>query len=166
MRNALWVVALVFMAVSFGTAQVTTGTPPHGSFQFSGVDTVNLANLNIHVDVPVVSKAGRGLPFNYTLNFDSSVWYPATVGSSRVWQPVYNWGWRATSEVALGYVSYRTTTGKCFDGEGGWWYATFYYGYVYHDQFGTPHPLNWGSATCDGDGGDGSATDGSGYLFD
>lgn len=56
-------------------AQVATGTPPFGSFS-GGPDVVNNANLNVHLAIPVMNKAGRGMPFYYILTNDSSVWYP------------------------------------------------------------------------------------------
>jgi hypothetical protein len=44
------------------SAQVTTGLPPFGTFSGGPFDTVNNANLNVHFEIPVVNKAGRGLP--------------------------------------------------------------------------------------------------------
>ena len=46
-------------------AQVQTGTPPFGSFSGGPFDTVNNANLDVHFAIPIVNKAGRGLPFYY-----------------------------------------------------------------------------------------------------
>jgi hypothetical protein len=42
-----------------GFAQVTTGTPPLGSFGGGPFDIVNEANLNVHFAIPVIHKAGR-----------------------------------------------------------------------------------------------------------
>ncbi len=69
-------------------AQVPTGTPAFGSFS-EGPDVINLANLNSHLTIPVLHKAGRGVNFSYDLTYDSSVWY--RVGST--WHPVVNFGW-------------------------------------------------------------------------
>src|SRR5579859_5539401 len=58
-----------------GFGQVQTGLPALGSFQQVGPLTINLANLNAHLSIPIVSKAGRGIPFNYALTYDNSaVW--------------------------------------------------------------------------------------------
>lgn len=108
---AVFVVTLFFCGNCF--SQVATGTPPFGSFGGGPFDTVNLGNLNIHLSVPIRHKAGRGIPFSYDLNYDNSVWYPAGVSGSQVWTPVYNWGWRAVTEMAVGYMSYSSFSGIC-----------------------------------------------------
>jgi RHS repeat-associated protein len=104
---------------------------------------IDLANLNVHLDIPVVNKAGRGgMNFTYDLNYDSSVWYPVGASGSQVWTPVSNWGWRGVTEIETGYVSYSSvTTPWCL-------HAGEYYGqqitdsnWVYHDQFGISHPF-------------------------
>src|SRR5437763_16778075 len=103
---------LLALALSFegltaeiASAQVPTGTPPLGSFG-GGPDVINLANLNSHIDIPVLRRPGRGTNFTYDLSYDSSVWYPVTSGGVTSWQPVTNWGWRGQTESATGYISY------------------------------------------------------------
>ena len=64
---------------------------------------INLANLNAHIDVPVIHKAGRGMAFTYDLVYDSSVWTPVTVGSTTTRQPTANWGWGASTQLETGY---------------------------------------------------------------
>jgi hypothetical protein len=64
---------------SFG--QVPTGTPPMSSLS-GGPDVVNLANLNTHIAIPILSKSGRGLPFTFNLTHDSSIWYPVTASGT------------------------------------------------------------------------------------
>jgi hypothetical protein len=91
-------------------AQPATGLPPFGSFSGGTFDTVNNGNLNVHFQIPIGNKAGRGTPFAYTLTYDSSVWYP----TGGVWMPVYNWGWKAATAVALtGSVSYGSSPQSC-----------------------------------------------------
>jgi hypothetical protein len=63
----LVVSVVIFAPPSF--AQVSTGTPPFGSFA-SSPDTVSLANGNVELTIPVLNKAGRGLPFNYSLSYN------------------------------------------------------------------------------------------------
>jgi hypothetical protein len=79
------------------SAQITTGTPPFGSFG-GGPDVINLANLNAHWTIPVLHKPGRGMNFTYDLSYDTSVWYPVTSGGTTTWQPAGNWGWSGTNE--------------------------------------------------------------------
>src|ERR1022692_1956253 len=99
-RLALFASALA-LAASSGFAQnpPTTGLPPLGSFAGGPFDTVNLANLNTHFSIPVFSRPGVGIPFSYSLSYDSLVWVPVPGGQ---WQPVSNWGWRAVTEAATG----------------------------------------------------------------
>ena len=79
--------ATALLLVSGGAfAQVATGPVPFGSFS-GGPDAVNNANLNVHLSVPVLVKAGRGLPLNYTLDYDNSVWWPAPSGADRSTRP-------------------------------------------------------------------------------
>jgi hypothetical protein len=127
------IMAVIFLT-SMATSQTATGTPPFGSFGGGPFDTVNLANLNVHFAIPVLHKAGRGIPFNYDLTYDSSVWYPSSCsGGTPCWLPVPNWGWRGTTEVTTGYVSYQdtvTTVGSCEKDS---------YAYFYHDPLGVSH---------------------------
>lgn len=76
---------VIAVAVSAGVnAQVATGTPPYGSFSQGTFDTVNLANLNVHFAIPILSKPGRGVPFHYAMDYESSIWVPTNVNSSVV----------------------------------------------------------------------------------
>ncbi len=83
---------VAFLAAQPASAQVITGTPPYGSFS-GGPDVVNNASLNVHLSVPAVNKAGRGLSFTNTLSYDSSIWYPAGTSGSQYWAQLPNWGW-------------------------------------------------------------------------
>ena len=57
----------LFLFDAAATSQPVTGLPPFGSFSGGPFDTVNNANLNVHFEVPVFSRAGRGLSFSYSL---------------------------------------------------------------------------------------------------
>src|SRR5580658_8609493 len=89
----------LFLFDAAAMSQPATGLPPFGSFSGGPFDTVNNANLNVHFEVPVFSRAGRGQSFSYSLGYDSSVWYPVTSGSTTVWTPVTNWGWTGITQV-------------------------------------------------------------------
>src|SRR5438876_1710984 len=86
-------------------AQLATGVPAFGSFS-GGPDIVNNANLNVHLPIPVISKAGRGLPFTYTLTYDSTVWSQYWSSGSYYWN-YSNSGWAGISEASTGYISYQ-----------------------------------------------------------
>src|SRR5208283_2514973 len=130
-------VLLIFAVVQLH-AQVQTGTPSFGSFA-GGPDTINLANLNVHLTIPVLHKAGRGTNFSYDLNYDSSIWYPVTSGSTTSWQLVSSSslpGWQS-SKNGQSYVGYSTnfSSGQCTNNGTTWytWTNTSYGSFYYND---------------------------------
>jgi len=152
------VIRFVFLAalVAFFLRQVsaqtapTTGTPPFSTVAGSP-DAVNVANLNVHVPIPILHKAGRGLDFTYDYSNDSSVWYQILISGTPTWQPVYNLGWRAQTEAATGYASYQgATITNCSSGGQKTGTEVSYTGWIYHDQFGIPHPVTGTSQTLSG----------------
>ena len=164
----LVVVSLPFAASS----QVATGLPPFGSFGGGPFDTVNNANLNVHMQVPVFSRTGRGTNFSYSLGYDSAVWSPA----GGVWSPAANWGWAGITQVQTGYITYVTGGGSCTEYPNPTYTWTVWGNFVYYDSFGAAHPFpnvqltNWTSGTghCGGPINNvpsGSTIDGSGYQI-
>src|SRR5215469_4923816 len=91
-------ILIVIVIAGFASAQVSIGSTPFGSFGGGPFDVINLGNLNVHFTIPVLHKAGRGVPFAYDLNYDSSIWTPVTSNGTKQWQPDANWGWRGTTE--------------------------------------------------------------------
>ena len=80
MKSHSWLIALfIILATGLASGQVATGTPAFGSYGGGPFDTVNLGNLNVHFSIPILHKAGRGMPFNYDLSYDSSVWTSGSV---------------------------------------------------------------------------------------
>ena len=127
---------------------VVTGNYPHGTFQNLGPETINVGNLNVELTIPVLNKSGRGLPFDYNLVYNSSVWYPTNTGSGAIWEPVQDFGWQGNSdsELETGYISYNevTDTGR-IRGGGGIIYVCpteYYNDFVYHDPFGIAHSFS------------------------
>ncbi len=169
---------IVILLASLASAQVSTGTPPFGSFGGGPYDTVNLGNLDVHFSVPILHKAGRGVPFSYDLSYDSSIWYPATIEGVVQWAPTADWGWTSNSAAVLGRITSATTSktivGKFCDGQ----FATsttYTTTYAYLDSRRGAHPFP-GSTTeteidgaCNstnyGPGFNAMATDGSGYSI-
>src|SRR5260370_11199375 len=149
MRRTLFLIPLMLVFAffsQFANAQVTTGTPPFGSFG-GGPYIINLAILNSHIAIPLLHKAGRGgLNFTYDLSYDSSVWYPVTSGSTQSWQPVPNWGWRGITEAETGSTSASGTNVTCYQCNSfTCWTATgelIYSNWVYHDPWGIPHSFS------------------------
>jgi len=133
--------------VSFG--QVATGTPPLSSFGGGPFDTINLGNLNVHFSVPVLSRAGRGTPFSYSLGYDSSVWSPATSNGITSWGPLSNWGWTVNTPALGGSITTKSGTAKCSNGAGGWYTVNFNRITSYVDPLSTTHPFNLAEDPCD-----------------
>jgi RHS repeat-associated protein len=185
MNAVMRIIAFTFVLVlsaSVLMGQVATGTYPYGTFDSPGFDTINVGNLNVHLDIPILHKAGRGIPFTYDMSYDSLVWTPTSISGAMAWQPVLNWGWRGVTEASTGYVSNTISSSICS-------YETIQVGrnkeqiangwlvtdsnWVYHDAWGVAHPFagsSWvRSSTCSGSGSGGTvgplATDGSGYQF-
>jgi YD repeat-containing protein len=172
LRSLSLTVLILLLAAAVG-AQVQTGTPPFGSFG-GGPDVINLANLNVQIAIPIVAKAGRGVPFSYTLSYDSSAWYPVTSGSTHLWQYVPNFGWRGVTEVTTGYVTYDSFQSGCYGDDGKLHTYTVRDNYAYHDPFGLTHSFEnlmirvgadpWGCSGLSTSGSD-TAVDGSGYAI-
>jgi RHS repeat-associated protein len=166
-----WLAAFIILGVGIASAQVATGTPPFGSFGGGPFDTVNLGNLNVHFSVPILNKPGRGTAFRYDLAYDSSVWTPAVISGSTVWQPAANWGWQGQTEVFTGYITYNVTynpTG-CLNDNGTRTRQTIYTFTNYRDRLGINHSFDVvtlgfcqnSDPTSDSE----TADDGSGYTL-
>src|SRR5579863_6361182 len=161
-------------------AQVATGTPTFNSFGGGPFDTVNLGNLNVYFNIPIVNKAGRGMPFIYNLAYNNSVWSPVIVNGTTTWTPAQAFGWTAQTAVATGYMSVSTVTSNQFHfrpyPQNSYTCSmTTDYNYVYHDPFGVQHPFNTETMQCSGPSqcnnppnqpnATATATDGSGYQL-
>jgi RHS repeat-associated protein len=158
-RSGLYAAHAVLLSVvliGFSAAQVATGTPALGSFA-GGPDIVNLGNLNTHLDIPIVRKAGRGTNFNYDLTYDSSIWKKVTVSGTPTWQPVNTAtvaGWQGLIPAGVSYISSTMTS---YSSQCGYMGQSSYTDYTwtnfyYFDQFGTTHPMSGSGSFIQGDG--------------
>ncbi|MGH9325318.1 MAG: hypothetical protein ACRD2B_01310, partial [Terriglobia bacterium] len=142
--------AWLLLLPGFLAAQVylPTGLPPFGTFAPSPFDTVNLANLNVLFSVPVLKKAGRGIPLNYIFAYNSSVWSPQNPSGGSQWYPTPGFGWNmegdlqgdsfAQQSVFFGSSFYQWTQASCQPPPP---YSTEYYNvygpWFYSDPTGT-----------------------------
>ena len=141
------IIALAWSASTHAQSTPAVGIYPLGSYSGGPFDTINNGNLNAHFSIPVISKRGPTLPFQYALSYDSSVWYPVTVNGTTTWTPVNSkdWGWSAVGENngVGGYVSYAYLSYSCLVNPGNPhpvyfnWYDS--YRFVYHDSAGATH---------------------------
>jgi hypothetical protein len=170
-HKILCLAAGILISSTICSAQVATGTPPFSSIGGGPVDAVNLANLNAHLSVPVINRTGRGIPFGYTLTYDSSVWYPVTSGSTTSWQPVNYWGWGVQTAVATGYITAYMTHANCYTNRMPTGEVQTYSNWEYIDQFAVIHAFSGSTFFKTGSCGSGGtslnavATDGSGYTL-
>ncbi len=136
LRNLL---LLCLLCAPLASSQAVTGTYPFGTYDSKGIDSINIGNLNAHITIPIVQRAGRGMPFSYALAYDSSVWQIAWSGGSEYWEPVQNWGWLGQTVVDTGYLSYSMQTYVCDwpPPKRGSYYV--YSNWVYHDAYGGSH---------------------------
>jgi len=177
LRSMLLIGVLSFFA-GVTSAQVTTGTPKFASIG-GGPDQINLANLNVHLTIPVLHKPGRGLPFDYDITYDSSIWQPVGSSGSQTWEPTNVGGFGFSfSATGKAQVSYAVLLSYCYTQLPPPWGETltgYVYGlyYAYIDAFGTPHGFpgqvddyvgTCGDGSPDYSGSPGTATDGSGYT--
>jgi RHS repeat-associated protein len=137
----LLALALIFegLVATSVSAQVVQGTPPFSSLGGSPADIINLFNLNSHITIPVLHKPGRGLPFDFNLTYDSSIWYPTSSSGSGSWQATPNWGWGA-SATFLGYIHNRASVVQiCSGSDGSVGYSNTFTNWTYYDGANTPH---------------------------
>jgi RHS repeat-associated protein len=159
----LFLAVMLCLSIEGVFAQVATGMQKFGTLGGGPVDTINLGSLNVHFSIPVLHKPGRGLPFNYDLTFDSSIWtrVKATSGgliSGRMWLPLANKGWGGSPLYvgSLDYTSVQPTNGA--------WKAC---GFVYTDGSNAAHRFQ-GCAYFDLSGNyplTAVSLDGSGYTL-
>src|SRR5437667_6475152 len=111
---------LVSLTTVCSAAQTATRTPPFGSFQSNSSDTVNLANLDVHFATPIVIRTGRGMPFDYVMTYDNSIWMPTSAGGASGWNPVdSNWGWSAQGDAVAGTIKVEGDSLTCQKTVGG-----------------------------------------------
>ena len=178
--HGLCLVSLTFALAGFSTGQVATGTPAFSSSGGGPFDVVNLGNLNVHLTVPILHRAGRGMPFSADLGYDSSIWTPTMVGGVLTWVPSPTFGWITQTQVEWGYLSVTvaspTPPPPCYPPSNmSPNYFTVYSGWTYVDRQGVIHSFG-NVQTVVGGGGCSTtppqptlsgvaAIDGSGYIL-
>jgi RHS repeat-associated protein len=174
--------------LSFSSAAVAqnlgTGLYAFGSFDSRGFDTVNLGNLNTHFEIPLVSKQGRGMPFQYSLVYDGLIWSSSTTTGTGAWTPTSSWGFSGQLSASgfTGFVTRSITSVQCPTqlGDGGAepvkgggsnpiTLGLLYSNYVYHDPYGRNHAFDYSLQICASQSavttGTGASVDGAGFIF-
>jgi len=150
---------IVFLSLAaLGQSANITGLPTFGTMT-GGPDLVNLSSLDIHYQIPAMNKAGRGLPVQFALAYDS---YPSWMFVNPVFnRPTYGWN----QPLNMGYVTYSTAPTCPTDPN-----ATNYGNWAYVDGNGTVHPfpaslIVSSDANCHSTQASATATDQSGYAI-
>ena len=149
-RLAAFVLYFVWAVLGFGQAPTTTGVRPWEST--SG--EVALDTLNIHLDIPIVTKNGIGLPFSFGLHFNNNFWYPFA-GQWVSGSPTTDFGWfqdDSQNGRAFGTFNWSVINTPCA--------GRHYRGYV--DVSGATHPMS--VDVCNGSYAYQLLTDGSGLY--
>src|SRR5437899_1482640 len=85
MKNFRYLLVLLVLEVASGLAQSTNsqnvGLPPNATFDGTGIENVQANNGNLHIEIPLYSLPGRGLPVQVSYVYDSKGWWGWTVGS-------------------------------------------------------------------------------------
>jgi RHS repeat-associated protein len=148
--------AILTCNLSHATVTFTVVPPPAPDFNtYVGgpFDILNLGSLEYRGTIPIMHKAGRGIPFKFDLTYDNKVWVPIGANGSQVWTPVTStnnqnyWGWTGLANVSNGvpYISYSMTTnsGMCGVYPGLQpWSSWAYSNFVYHDELGIAHSIS------------------------
>jgi RHS repeat-associated protein len=165
MRRAHITLFLFVLLSLLSCAQVQTGTPPFGSFGGGPFDTINLANLNVHLEFPIFSRPGRGMSFSYALKYDNSFWYPTGTSPNMTWSASYSgaatYGWSTQTDGLLGSISLKAVWNTRICGGAG---GTIYNGFRYTDSKGS-HPFTLTFSDCGWNSYTVTATDGSGIVL-
>src|SRR5207249_3031848 len=105
--------AVVSAQTGIGSPTFSTPSPVEQGF-------VNLANGNLHIEIPLGSFPQRGrIAYTAKLVYDSRIWQPVFNGTSTVWQPtnVVNsqGGWRFVTTADKGTTSSTAEQDLCDD---------------------------------------------------
>ncbi len=134
---------LLWLAASTALAQdyvYGTGAPTFAISDPVEMGFVNVANGNVHLEIPITSAPQRGsLPFSAKLVYDSRIW--KIVGGT--WQPTNaaQGGWRLMTSAAVGSVGNTVEFVQC-DPEPPFHHYYDYYNFSWTAPDGTLHTFS------------------------
>jgi len=145
-------VVLFFLATAMSSGQappVQGGLPAFSTFDVNSFVTVNLSNLNVHLDIPLRSTPGRGIPFHGHLVTDT-VWGAPTLYPNNgdvIWGgPGTRFPINSPSPGNFGgmgftggYLFSTATQKQCTNGGTNYGNFTVYSNFSYIDNQGTTH---------------------------
>jgi len=187
-QSVEWLFPLVLLWFGGGTLQaqylLETGSPTFATPEPVPMGFINVANGNLHIEIPIVSTPQRGgRPFVAKMVYDSRIWKIVDNGISQLWQPsnvndsstppssqAYHLGWRFVSTAAES-TAFDMVTHSCdYQGTPYYWYEWKNFRYNQMDGTVRRFPLYWEDPTalCHTQGPvttSNSALDASGYFM-
>jgi YD repeat-containing protein len=191
MRRTLYVFLLIIslitaIAVTRADAQNNylygTGNPTWGVNIPIENGFINVANGNVHIEIPIGSEPQRGsTSLTESLIYDSRTWQIVSSGSSYSFQSEGGWSFGGTAYGGQGLnLSYITNTANCVNSSGSNVYSEVIFTWI--DSTGTSHifapgiyevnglnatvcPYGNTAGIVDTPSGTGYAVDGSGYYI-
>jgi YD repeat-containing protein len=143
---------------------------------------INVANGNVHIEIPIGSEPQRGsTPLTESVIYDSRIWQIVSSGPSYSFQSEGGWSFGGTAYGGQGLnLSYITNTAKCVNSSGSNVYTEVVFTWI--DSTGTSHvfapgiyevksanatvcPYGNAAGIVDTPSGTGYAVDGSGYYI-
>jgi hypothetical protein len=131
------------------TGQINPGKPSFSAYDTHEYDTINMQNLNVSINVPVMNKSGA-FPFQYSLSADFYVFYEGVVwepSALAYYSPYLSGsanGVLATSILPITPYYTTTVSTTCAGGSPA---TTKYMNWVLPTADGTLHPLPTGDYT-------------------
>lgn len=132
---------LLLLVPQLGVAQASLGTgiPPFGTFNRDAIDTVNVGNLNVHLQYPMFVKKSIGFDFISDFVADNQVLTPTYLGGG-LWSWVYSGGgWRLSTAGIGGLTSQATNLAVCTDSNNQQHFPVQYSSLAYVDSNNTRH---------------------------
>jgi YD repeat-containing protein len=171
-RISLACVLISFLCFArLAAAQVNPGTPPFSGYDGGQYDIINLQNLNVLLNVPVMSKPGA-FPFNFAMTGGGSYVY-VNPNNHTVFPGIFQNPFVAIVNGTLGgpgtFVNVTTETSVTCPSGFGSGAADAFSGWYIQLSDGTMHSLpatdtSYSGTTCSGGFTD-QVTDGSGYTL-
>ena len=166
-----WAALVLIFEIILSSASLAqsnqTGLPSFSSESGGPWDLVNLANLNVHVALPVTARPGRGSNFRFGLSYDNTTYQ--NIGG--FWLLNFNWvgigggtanAFAIQSAMAGFFLPGAIQQISCTGGGSG---SQITYS-NYFDPAQTLHPFTTNIVTnsCTGSGGTTTTSDGSGFT--
>jgi RHS repeat-associated protein len=136
------------------TVQNRGGELPFSTTIGTGVEEVGATSQNLHITIPILHVPGRGMDYEFNLNYDARFWVAATrtAGSStfEVWNIDAGGVWSTNAPYVTNTAdsTYCNSFDVFFNGPTGT--LTERQNYIYHDASGAKHPLgiDYHAASC------------------